>query len=62
PGASTAAPIMLTVLQRCFGGRLPQWAARLREIVPSYGVKLAQDPELCAQVRERTRTVLQLEG
>ena len=62
PGASTAAPIMLTVLQRCFGGRLPQWAGRLREIVPSYGSKLAQDPDLCAQVRERTRTILQLEG
>ncbi|MGY6769140.1 malate:quinone oxidoreductase [Komagataeibacter xylinus] len=62
PGASTAAPIMLTVLQRCFADRLPQWEARLREMVPSYGKKLGQDAALCAQVRERTRNALQLDG
>ncbi|GAO00888.1 MULTISPECIES: malate:quinone oxidoreductase [Komagataeibacter] len=62
PGASTAAPIMLTVLQRCFGGRLPQWESRLREMIPSYGVKLGQDAALCAQVRDRTRAALQLDG
>lgn len=62
PGASTAAPIMLSVLQRCFGTRLPQWEARLREMIPSYGVKLGQDAALCAQVRTRTREALQLDG
>ncbi|MFT9374592.1 malate:quinone oxidoreductase, partial [Komagataeibacter saccharivorans] len=62
PGASTAAPIMLTVLQRCFASRMPQWDARLREIVPSFGTRLGQDAQMCAQVRERTRKVLQLQG
>ncbi|GBQ97851.1 malate:quinone oxidoreductase [Acetobacter nitrogenifigens DSM 23921 = NBRC 105050] len=61
PGASTAAPIMLTVIQRCFGEKLAEWEPKLKEIVPSYGKKLANEPELCAQLRKSTTEALQLE-
>src|SRR5690606_21341372 len=41
PGASTAAPIMLGLLEKAFAEQVasPQWQARLKEIIPSYGQK-----------------------
>ncbi|RBM09368.1 malate:quinone oxidoreductase [Novacetimonas cocois] len=62
PGASTAAPIMLSVIQRCFADRLPQWEDRLRKMIPSYGKRLSDNPDLCARTRDWTRETLQLEG
>lgn len=44
PGASTAAPIMLDVLSRCFPDRMAEWQPKLREMIPSYGTKLSDDP------------------
>ncbi|PMY95027.1 malate:quinone oxidoreductase, partial [Pseudomonas sp. FW305-124] len=46
PGASTAAPIMLQVLEKVFAQKVatPEWQAKIREIVPSYGTKLNDDP------------------
>ncbi|MBR7364968.1 malate:quinone oxidoreductase, partial [Klebsiella pneumoniae] len=37
PGASTAAPIMLNLLEKVFGDRVssPHWQATLKAIVPS---------------------------
>ncbi|MBS0985245.1 malate:quinone oxidoreductase [Acetobacter thailandicus] len=60
PGASTAAPIMLSVLKKCFADKLPEWDAKLKEIVPSYGQKLADNPELCRKLREKTSEILKL--
>ncbi|WP_282877001.1 malate:quinone oxidoreductase [Pseudomonas peli] len=42
PGASTAAPIMLTVLETVFKDKVatPEWQAKIKQIVPSYGTKL----------------------
>ncbi|WP_323993352.1 malate:quinone oxidoreductase [Nguyenibacter sp. L1] len=62
PGASTAAPIMLSVLQKCFPQYLAQWTPKLKEIVPSFGAKLTECPELCVRIREHTTQVLQLAG
>ncbi|MBS1014623.1 malate:quinone oxidoreductase [Acetobacter persici] len=61
PGASTAAPIMLTVLKKCFAEKLPEWDAKLKAMIPSYGQTLANNPELCAELRDKTTKVLQLE-
>ncbi|MDA8485519.1 malate:quinone oxidoreductase [Pseudomonas resinovorans] len=63
PGASTAAPIMLTVLEKTFKDKVqtPQWQARLKEIIPSYGRKLNNDLELTNQVRAWSSERLQLE-
>ncbi|MFN3582179.1 MAG: malate:quinone oxidoreductase, partial [Pseudomonas sp.] len=62
PGASTAVQAMIDVLERCFKERLasPEWQARMKELVPSYGQSLIKDAELLKQVRERTLRTLQL--
>ncbi|WP_166359355.1 malate:quinone oxidoreductase [Pseudomonas akapageensis] len=62
PGASTAAPIMLTVLERTFQDRIktPEWQAKLKEIVPSYGQKLNNNLELTNRIREWSSERLQL--
>jgi len=36
PGASTAAPIMLGVLEKCFPEDIEGWASRLRDMIPTY--------------------------
>jgi len=62
PGASTAAPIMLGLLEKAFAEQVasPQWQARLREIIPSYGQKLNDDLELTNRVRQWSSERLQL--
>ncbi|MBV8750363.1 MAG: malate dehydrogenase (quinone) [Candidatus Eremiobacteraeota bacterium] len=60
PGASTAVAIMLDVLARCFKDQLPSWIPRLQELIPSYGRSIADDADLCRQVRTDTASVLHL--
>jgi len=60
PGASTAVPIMLDLIARCFPDRLPEWEPKLRALVPSYGVKLADDPALVARLLDETSRALEL--
>ncbi|WP_309081961.1 malate:quinone oxidoreductase [Zhihengliuella sp.] len=60
PGASTAAPIMIDLLRRCFPQRFAGWESRLTEIIPSFGRKLNENPDLLAEVTESTDRVLQL--
>ena len=62
PGASTAAPIMLTVLQKVFKDKVatPEWQAKLHQIVPSYGTKLNDSPEAVAKEWAYTAGILQL--
>lgn len=62
PGASTAAPIMLTVLQKSFKDRIksPEWQAKLKAIVPTYGQKLNNDLALTNKTREWSSARLQL--
>ncbi|MBM9401363.1 malate:quinone oxidoreductase [Gluconacetobacter azotocaptans] len=62
PGASTAVPIMLTVIRKCFASELPRWEPKLKEMIPSFGGTLADRPELCAHVHDWTTRALQLEG
>ena len=62
PGASTAAPIMLTVLQKVFKDKVatPEWQEKLHQIVPSYGTKLNDSPEAVAKEWAYTAGILQL--
>ncbi|CAI8741069.1 MULTISPECIES: malate dehydrogenase (quinone) [Pseudomonas] len=62
PGASTAAPIMLTVLQKVFKDKVatPEWQAKLHQIVPSYGTQLNASPEKVAEEWAYTAKVLEL--
>ncbi|WP_263263217.1 malate dehydrogenase (quinone) [Pseudomonas sp. RIT-PI-S] len=62
PGASTAAPIMLNVLEKMFKEKLgtPAWQAKIREIVPSYGTRLNDSPVRVAEEWAYTAKVLEL--
>ncbi|MBR9868897.1 MAG: malate dehydrogenase (quinone) [Oceanospirillales bacterium] len=63
PGASTATPTMINVIERCFPERLatPEWQAKMKEMVPSYGQSLIEDGQLLRTVRKRTLATLKLD-
>lgn len=63
PGASTATPTMINVIERCFPERLatPEWQAKMKELVPSYGQSLIEDESLLRSVRKRTLSTLNLD-
>ncbi|BCI67572.1 malate:quinone oxidoreductase [Acetobacter aceti] len=61
PGASTAAPIMLNVIRKCFAAQLPAWDAKLKEMIPSFGQKLSDNQPLCETLRKDTTEALRLE-
>lgn len=64
PGASTAPPIMIKVLQTAFKSRLatPEWQAKMVEMVPSYGQKLNNDPALANKIRHYSSNILGLKA
>ena len=62
PGASTAVPAMLEVMQRCFADRYPSWEPKLKEMVPSLGVKLSDEPALFNEVWDHGTRVLGLQS
>jgi malate dehydrogenase (quinone) len=60
PGASTAVPAMLEVLERCFAERYRSWLPTLKEMVPSLGMQLSREPGLFDEVWSWGSRVLQL--
>lgn len=60
PGASTAVPIMLGLLERCFPDRFEGWAPSIAEMVPSYGKQLSEHPALADSTLESTARVLDI--
>lgn len=62
PGASTAVPIMIDVLNRCFPGNADRWANPLRELVPSLGRELNTAHPWASAIRQRTAAALGLGG
>ncbi|AMM52115.1 malate:quinone oxidoreductase [Rufibacter sp. DG15C] len=62
PGASTAVSIMVDLIQRCFPvqAKSPEWQAKFKEMIPSLGISLSDDPQLCQEMRAYTAEVLQL--
>jgi malate dehydrogenase (quinone) len=61
PGASTAVPAMLDVLERCFPDRFPSWQPKLKEMVPSFGTALSNEPKLFEEVWAWGTKVLKLD-
>jgi malate dehydrogenase (quinone) len=64
PGASTAVSIMLRVIEQHFPKtlRTGEWPARLRQMIPSYGQSLIDNPALCEQVRAETAAILNIDN
>lgn len=62
PGASTAAPIALSVVQKLFPEQFktPEWQEKVHKFVPSYGKKLNDDAALAQSVWDDTAATLQL--
>jgi malate dehydrogenase (quinone) len=60
PGASTAVPIMLTVIEKCFPTKLDEWKPALTEMIPSYGTQLSDKPALAAKTLKRTAKSLKI--
>lgn len=62
PGASTAVSVMLEVISRCFPQHVKEWEPKLKEMIPSYGVKLLQNPQLIREIHASTARTLGLSG
>ncbi|WP_298789078.1 malate dehydrogenase (quinone) [uncultured Marinococcus sp.] len=60
PGASVSVSIMLEVLNKCFPEHLEAWEPKLKEIIPSYGKSLEDNPELLDMVHDSTSRTLKL--
>lgn len=63
PGASTSVAIMIQLLKKCFPERAKssEYKKKLREMIPSWGQSLNDNPELCAQVREHSQRILKMD-
>lgn len=46
PGASTAVDIMFDVLQRCYESEFSDWESKIKEMVPSFGLKLSEHEDV----------------
>jgi malate dehydrogenase (quinone) len=62
PGGSTSPAIMLSLLEKVFPDRMKTaaWHDKVREIVPTYGQKLNENPELLVSEWAATADTLQL--
>ncbi|MFB7639342.1 malate:quinone oxidoreductase [Peribacillus butanolivorans] len=60
PGASTAVHVMLEVMRKCFPQHLKEWEPKLKEMIPSYGVSLVENPELFHELHASTAQALGL--
>ncbi|MGR0159667.1 malate:quinone oxidoreductase [Paenarthrobacter nitroguajacolicus] len=61
PGASTAVPIMIELLQKSFPKNFKGWQSKLKDMMPGYGVKLNENADLAAELEASTARSLQLE-
>ena len=64
PGASTSVSIMLGLIKDCFKGLIAraEWQEKLKTMIPSYGLSLADDEELFNRIHADTARVLGIIG
>ncbi|MBT2664668.1 malate:quinone oxidoreductase [Bacillus sp. ISL-4] len=60
PGASTAVHVMLEVINKCFPQRMKEWEPKIKEMIPSYGESLLENPELLKEIQNSTSGTLGL--
>ncbi|MDL4842286.1 malate dehydrogenase (quinone) [Aquibacillus rhizosphaerae] len=60
PGASTAVRVMLEVIEKCFPEHMNEWEPKIKEMIPSYGVSLVENPELLSEIHTSTAQTLGL--
>ncbi|MHA6693132.1 malate:quinone oxidoreductase [Homoserinimonas sp. A520] len=54
PGASTAVPIMLALIERCFPEQIESWRPKISKMIPTYGTRLSDNPKLAAKLLSST--------
>ncbi|SFK09353.1 malate dehydrogenase (quinone) [Halobacillus dabanensis] len=60
PGASTAVSVMLEMMERCFPQHINEWEPKIKEMIPSYGKALVENPDLIREVHTTTDQALGL--
>ena len=62
PGASVSVSVMLDVMNKCFKKEMAseEWQRKLKQMIPTYGQTLKDNPEFCRETRKRTHTILEL--
>jgi malate dehydrogenase (quinone) len=60
PGASTVVHVMLEVLEKCFPQHMMEWELKIKEMIPSYGVSLVENPDLLQEIHTSTAQTLGL--
>ena len=60
PGASTAVHVVLDIFSRCFPEELKAWEPKIKEIIPSYGKSLTDNPALVEEIFSVTSRTLGL--
>ena len=60
PGASIAPSALIEVLERCFGSKMGEWSPKIKEMIPSYGIRLAKDSALFTEQWDRSQKALKL--
>ncbi|GAA3320305.1 hypothetical protein GCM10020331_030750 [Ectobacillus funiculus] len=58
PGASTAVSVMLELITKCFPEHMEEWEPKIKEMIPSYGVSLIENPELQDEIHTLTAQTL----
>ncbi|TYS85041.1 malate:quinone oxidoreductase [Rossellomorea aquimaris] len=62
PGASTAVHVMLELFEKCFPQHMNEWEPKLKEMIPSFGLSLVENPELFKEIHASTAETLGLNG
>ncbi|MGG4492917.1 malate:quinone oxidoreductase [Brevibacillus reuszeri] len=62
PGASTAVSVMLEVMKKCFPQHINAWEPKIKEMIPSHGLSLMENPELLEEIHATTAKVLGLKS
>ncbi|WP_047152067.1 malate:quinone oxidoreductase [Aneurinibacillus tyrosinisolvens] len=62
PGASTAVFVMLELIKKCFPQHIKAWEPKIKEMIPSYGVSLLENPDLIHEIHTSTAQTLGLAG
>src|SRR5690625_5346760 len=52
PGASVSVDVMLDVMSRCFDD-FPEWEDKIKEMIPSFGISLTDNPEYFSEIDEK---------
>ncbi|NWK84002.1 malate dehydrogenase (quinone) [Staphylococcus sp. GSSP0090] len=60
PGASTAVDIMLDLLKRCYKDEFEDWEEKIKEMVPSFGMKLSENEALYTQLNKEITKYLKI--